>query len=120
MGAEFAIKVLGIKEDDGWYAIALSMNLRGYGNNFDGALKDLLQAIDAQLSYAYQHDTLEGIFVPAEKYYLDLYDKIIIEEIRQSQESDKLKSPPNEKNYIAKDIFMPTFHKNNSYETVQV
>ena len=28
-----ALKVLGVQEDNGWYAIAIDMNLRGFGKN---------------------------------------------------------------------------------------
>ena len=70
---ELSLSVIGVREDDSWCAIALEMSLRGYGATFEEALASLHQAIEAQVSFAIQHDTLDQILVPAEPHYFKLY-----------------------------------------------
>ena len=67
------LNVLGVREDGAWCAIALDMSLRGYGETFDTALQALLDAVEAQLSFAVQNDNLDQIFIPAEPHYFRLY-----------------------------------------------
>ena len=67
------VNVLGIREDDAWCAIALEMSLRGYGETFDEALDELNRAVEAQISFAVQHDNVDQVFIPAEPHYLKLY-----------------------------------------------
>lgn len=70
---ELSINVLGVREDGAWCAIALEMSLRGYGETFTEALVELTQAIEAQVSFAVQHDNLDQIFIPTELHYFRLY-----------------------------------------------
>ena len=67
------INVLGVREDDAWCAIALEMSLRGYGETFEGALGELEEAIDAQISFAVQHGNIDQVFILAEPHYFKLY-----------------------------------------------
>ena len=67
------VNVLGVREDGEWCAIALEMSLRGYGPTFDDALSELQEAIEAQVSFAVQHDNVDQIFIPAEPRYFKLY-----------------------------------------------
>lgn len=67
------INVLGIREDDAWCAIALEMSLRGYGETFDEALDELNGAVEAQISFAVQHDHVDQVFIPPEPHYFKLY-----------------------------------------------
>ncbi len=67
------INVLGVREDDAWCAIALEMSLRGYGETFEGALGELEEAIDTQISFAVQHGNIDQIFIPAEPHYFRLH-----------------------------------------------
>ena len=73
------ISVLGLIEDGEWCAIALEMSLRGYGTSFDDALRDLKDAIRAQITFALENGTIDKIFLPAEQKYLDLYATAIRE-----------------------------------------
>ena len=70
---ELAVNVLGVREDGAWCAIALEMSLRGYGETFREAVDELTKAMEAQISFAVQHDNLDQIFVPAEPHYFRLY-----------------------------------------------
>ena len=67
------INILGVREEDSWCAIALETSLRGYGETFDDALTELVAAIEAQLSFAAQHGTVDQVFIPAEPEYIRLY-----------------------------------------------
>ncbi|MDE0179485.1 MAG: hypothetical protein OXP36_12935 [Gammaproteobacteria bacterium] len=73
MELALTINVLGIREDDAWCAIALEMSLRGYGETFDEALDELHRAVEAQISFAVQHDNVDQVFIPAEPHYFKLY-----------------------------------------------
>ena len=57
-----------------WCAIALELDLYGTGPNFDAAIADLKNAVDAQVSFAIQHDNLDGILFPADERYFELYE----------------------------------------------
>ena len=70
---QLTINVLGVREDDVWCAIALEMSLRGYGTTFDDALHELHEAIEAQISFAVQNNTVDQIFIPTEPHYFKLY-----------------------------------------------
>ena len=104
---QFSIRVLGVHEDGQWCAIALEMSLRGYGETFGEALNDLEEAIEAQLSFALQHDTLDSIWKPAEPHYVQLY-----ENTRKRSMHSYLVSPENgdfsdEDEYAASDLMLP-------------
>ncbi len=71
---EFDVRVVGLVEDNLWYARALELNLLGYGESFANALEDLKGAIDAQVCYAARHNNLNTIYWSANQRYFDLYD----------------------------------------------
>ena len=77
------LNVLGVREDDAWCAIALEMSLRGYGETFDAALDALVEAVEAQVTFAVQHDNLDQIFVPAEPHYFRLYADVKREALKR-------------------------------------
>ena len=70
---EFDVRVVGLAEDDLWYAQSLELNLLGYGDSFDEALEQLKGAIDAQVCYAALHNCLDQISWSASQRYFDLY-----------------------------------------------
>lgn len=69
----FNISILGIKEGHEWCAIALEMDLRGYGETFDLAMADLKDQVVMQISFCLQNGTPESIYHPAEQEYWDKY-----------------------------------------------
>lgn len=81
------LNVLGVREDDAWCAIALDMSLRGYGETFEAALQALLEAVEAQVSFAVQHDNLDQIFIPAEPHYFRLYADMKREALKRTLRS---------------------------------
>jgi hypothetical protein len=58
--------VLGYEEDGEWVALALEMDLRGYGATFDNALADLADLVAMQVSFAFHKNQPEMIWKPAE------------------------------------------------------
>ena len=77
------IGVLGVRENRTWCAIALDMSLRGYGQVFEEALDQLRRTVEAQISFAVQHDSVDQVFVPAEPHYFKLYADLKRETIRR-------------------------------------
>ncbi|HYX25308.1 MAG TPA: hypothetical protein VFC23_14225 [Thermoanaerobaculia bacterium] len=46
------LNVLGYREEDEWVALALEMDLRGYGETFDKALDDLADLVAMQIGFS--------------------------------------------------------------------
>ena len=70
------VSVLGYHEDDEWCALALEMDLRGYGQTFREALEDLRESMTMQIGFAHFKDELDMIFHPAEPIYFSLYAQV--------------------------------------------
>lgn len=47
-----ALNVLGYQEEGEWVALALEMDLRGYGGTFEAALADLGELVAMQIGFA--------------------------------------------------------------------
>lgn len=101
---EPTLNVLGVREDDAWCAIALDMSLRGYGDTFDAALETLLDAAEAQVSFALEHDTLDQIFIPAEPHYFRLHADMRREAIKRKLQGRVQTGLPD---YCVADIPLP-------------
>ncbi len=99
-----AINILGIREDDAWCAIALEMSLRGYGVTFDEALDELYLAIEAQISFALQHNSVEQVFIPAEPHYFNLYAEMKRKALKHKLLNRKQSEFPD---YRVGNIFLP-------------
>ncbi len=67
------ISILGFKENDQWVAIALEMDLRGYGTTFSTALAELQELVEMQFSFAHFKNDPDLIFHPSEPVYWRLY-----------------------------------------------
>ena len=68
------ISILGYKEkEEQWVAIALEMDLRGYGTTFETALDELGELVEAQFSFAHFKNEPDLIFHPSEPVYWRLY-----------------------------------------------
>ena len=81
IGDEVYMSVLGYREDDQWCALALEMDLRGYGQSFDDALRDLREGITMQIGFALFKDEPAMIFFPADPMYFSLYAQVRNERI---------------------------------------
>ena len=101
---ELAINVLGVREDSAWCAIALEMRLRGYGETFRETLDGLIKAVEAQVSFAVQHDNLDQIFIPAEPHYFRLYADMKREALKRKLSNPEQSGLPD---YRVGDIPLP-------------
>jgi hypothetical protein len=70
---ETVVDVLGYREDSTWIALALQMDLRGYGKTWNGALAELKELISMQLSFAHFKKQPEMIFRNAEPIWFQLF-----------------------------------------------
>ena len=95
---------LVVREDGMWCAIALDMSLRGYGESQDQAVESLTEAVEAQISFAVQHDTLDEIFVPAEPSYHALYESVKRDSVKRHLKSKPPQSLPD---IISCDVPLP-------------
>ena len=76
------INVLGFEEDGEWCALALEMDLRGYGSTFQEALEDLEESVAMQISFAHFKGEKNMILYPAEDKYFELYAEAKQERLR--------------------------------------
>ena len=69
-----AVDVLGCREAEGYAALALEMDLRGYGSSLEEALHDLEEQVAMQLSFAlYKHGAVDMAMRPAEAVYFERF-----------------------------------------------
>jgi hypothetical protein len=61
-----ALNILGYFEDSEWVALALEMDLRGYGKTFNKALEDLKGLVAMQIGFALFKGQPEMIWRPAD------------------------------------------------------
>ena len=70
------IRVLGYKEDGEWVALALEMDLRGFGATFGEALVELRGLIEAQVASAIEEGHPEAILFPAEQNWFKKWGQV--------------------------------------------
>lgn len=63
---EASLNVLGYREEGDWVALAMEMDLRGYGSTFAEALDDLADLVQTQIDFAHFKGQPELIWKPAE------------------------------------------------------
>ena len=71
----FEVSVILFREGSGWTALALEMDIRGYGPTREAAVDDALAMISAQVSFAVQMGHPESIWKPAEESYWRMWEK---------------------------------------------
>lgn len=67
------LNVLGYREDGEWVALALEMDLRGYGETFGGALEELKDLVAIQIRFAQSKDQPELVWKPAEAVWFERF-----------------------------------------------
>lgn len=85
--------ILGYQENGEWVALALEMDLRGFGKTFEDALDQLMESVEAQISFARYKNEPGLIWHPAEKKYFDLFDRV-----RKKRLTDRLMGQESEDN----------------------
>jgi len=69
------INVLGYEEDGEWVALALEMDLRGYGTTPNKAMKELIELVQMQISFANFKKQPEMIWKDAEPHWFRVFEK---------------------------------------------
>ena len=67
------LNVLGYQEEDEWVALALEMDLRGYGETFETALEDLAELVNMQISFSRLKGQPELIWKAAEPIWFERF-----------------------------------------------
>lgn len=73
---EIVINVLGYRAEGEWVALALEMDLRGYGETFEEAMADLEELVDMQVSFALQKGQPDMIWKQAEAEWVALWAQV--------------------------------------------
>lgn len=105
---KISINVLGYKENDEWVALALEMDLRGYGDTFDDAIADLNDLIAMQIGFSRGMESPEMAFFPAEAVWFQLFADVRREALR-----DGVRLTPHsarEREYEVAGLPMPDAH----------
>ncbi len=74
--AEVSLRVLGYREEGEWIALALEMDLRGYGKTFDEAMSDLTDLVAMQIHFALYKGQPEMIFKEAKPQWFLMFEKL--------------------------------------------
>ena len=70
------LNILGYHQDGEWVALALEMDLRGYGETFEAALADLRDLVEMQISFAHFKGHPEMILRPADPIWFSRFAEI--------------------------------------------
>jgi len=81
--SKIVLSILGYKESEEWVALAIEMDLRGYGRTFKEALEDLQDLVRMQIGFALFKREPEMIWKPAEPKYLELFAQLKSETLRE-------------------------------------
>ncbi len=91
--SEIFLNILGYQEDGEWTALALEMDLRGYGETFEEALEDLVDLVEMQVSFASFKGQPEMIWNPADPVWFERFS-----EVRQARLRDIYGGGPHPEN----------------------
>ena len=115
---DVTVSVLGFQEDGEWCALALEMDLRGYGRTFGEALEDLRDAMTMQIGFAQFKGEIDMIFHPAEPMYFSLFAQVRNDHIMALARN----SPTAEGEYTVAGIPIPPAHviaaRRNNFSTL--
>ena len=71
----FEVNVLIYRDGSEWTALALEMNVRGYGASQQDALSDVIEMLSAQVSFAVQMCHPESVWNRAEQKYWEVWEQ---------------------------------------------
>lgn len=69
-----ALRILGYREEGEWVALALEMDLRGYGETFEEAKAELEDLVRMQVSFALSKNAPEMVWRDAEPVWFGRYE----------------------------------------------
>ena len=73
---ELTLNVLGYREHGEWTAIALEMDLRGFGSSFQDAVQNLMELVRMQVSFAHFKGQPELVLRPAEPVWWERFAEV--------------------------------------------
>ncbi len=76
MAHPITLNVLGYQEEEEWVALALEMDLRGYGETFDQALSDLADLVHMQISFSRVKGQPELIWRAADPIWFERFAEV--------------------------------------------
>jgi hypothetical protein len=90
---EITLNVLGYLDDEEWTAIALEMDLRGFGPTFHDAVESLMELVKMQVSFAHFKRQPEMVLRPAAPVWWERFAEVRRDHldaiIRDRSRSDK-------------------------------
>ena len=74
--SEATLSILGYREEGEWVALALEMDLRGYGETWEEALEELKDVVLMQINFAHFKEHPEMIWKDAEERYWRMFREV--------------------------------------------
>jgi hypothetical protein len=71
----FEVSVIVFREDSDFTALALEMDIRGYGTTPQAAIDDVTAMLAAQISFAVQIGNPEGVWHPAAEKFWRMFEE---------------------------------------------
>lgn len=88
----FTFSIVAFPEDSEWTAIALELDVRGFGSSAEEALSDLIEMVKAQVSFAVQRNHPASIWRRADETYWRMFDDArrnhLVAELSDQQPTD--------------------------------
>lgn len=100
------LNVLGYQEETNWVALALEMDLRGYGETFEKALSDLADLVRMQISFSRFKNQPELIWRAAEPIWFERFAEVR----RDYLEALVRQTEPSEPEYAIAGLPIPPAH----------
>src|SRR5947199_10333163 len=85
--------VLGYREETEWVALALELDLRGYGKTFDEALRELWDLVVTQIGFALFEGQPEMIWRAAEPVWFERFAETRRERLESLLRERRIDSP---------------------------
>jgi hypothetical protein len=104
---EVTLSVLGYREAGEWVALALELDLRGFGATFHEAVEDLRDLVRMQVSFAHFKGQPEMVWKPAEGVWWGLFQQVR----RDFLEASVRERQPSEDDYSIAEIRIPPAHE---------
>ena len=89
---EIVINVLGYREEDKWVALALEMDIRGYGKTYEKALEKLAELVLMQVSFAHFKGQPETIRRPADPIWFERFAEVRNQRLQHITEEARSRS----------------------------
>lgn len=81
---EATINILGSKEDGEWVALALEMDLRGYGATWEEAVDDLRDVVLMQIRFAHSKGQVDMIWRRADEEHWNRFAEVRREKLMRA------------------------------------